>query len=148
VRKLAPTGTNRDEVAAQLRIAIARTSRRLRQEAGSGLTPSLSAVLGTVQRHGPLTPSELADREDLARPGVTRMIARLEELGLINRHPDPLDKRSYRIVTTAEADALLAAAQKRSKAYLSRALRGVDEEELLILERATAILERLLEDDR
>lgn len=138
----------RDEIAAQLRIAVARTSRRLRQESGSGLTPSLSAALATVQRHGPLTPSELADWENLARPGVTRMVVRLEEMGLISRHPDPLDKRSYRVAVTKEGAALLVVARKRSKAYLSRALRSVDEEDLLILERATAILERLFDDDR
>ena len=44
------------ELATQLRFALARSARRLRQEAGTGLSPSLSAALATVERCGPLTP--------------------------------------------------------------------------------------------
>src|SRR2546421_145188 len=56
------------EVAARLRVAIFRTARRLRQEAGAELGPALIAALGTIERHGPLTPSELADLERVKRP--------------------------------------------------------------------------------
>jgi hypothetical protein len=48
------------DLAPRLRMAVARTARRLRQEAGGGLSPSLAAALATIDRHGPLTPSELA----------------------------------------------------------------------------------------
>ena len=57
------------EAAARLRVAIFRTARRLRQEAGAELGPALLAALGTIERHGPVTPSELADLEGVsARP--------------------------------------------------------------------------------
>ena len=61
-------------LAAHLRIAVARTARRLRQEVG-GLSPTLTAALATVDHHGPLTPSELAQRERVQRPTATRVLA-------------------------------------------------------------------------
>src|SRR3954447_4192936 len=87
-------------LAAHLRLAVARTNRRLRQEAGSGLSPTLTAALATVERHGPLTPSELASRERIQRPTATRLIARLEVDGLVLRTPDPHDRRSSRITAS------------------------------------------------
>src|ERR671914_784632 len=88
------------EVAAHLRLAIARTARRLRQEAfkaegGGHLSPSLSAALVTIESHGPLTPSELAEREQVKRPTITRVVAKLEELGLVTRTQDPDDGRAW-----------------------------------------------------
>ena len=58
-------------LAAHLRLAIARTARKLRQEAGGGLSPSQTSALAVVERHGPLTPSELAARERVQRPTAT-----------------------------------------------------------------------------
>ena len=88
------------DLAGHLRITIARTARRLRQEAGTELSPSLTAALATVERHGPLTPSELAARERIQRPTATRVLARLEEEGLVVRTPDPQDRRSSLVSAT------------------------------------------------
>ena len=60
------------DLAGQLRLTIVRTARRLRQEAGTDLSPSLTAALSTVERHGPMTPSELAARERIQRPTAPR----------------------------------------------------------------------------
>ena len=59
---MATTYTGND-LATRLRLGITRMSRRLRQEAGNDLSPSLSSALATISRHGPLTPSEIAVRE-------------------------------------------------------------------------------------
>src|SRR3954452_23470507 len=91
-------GTNEDrltETAARLRLAIVRTARRMRQEAGTDLGPTLIAALGSIDRLGPLTPSELADLERVKRPTATRMISRLEAEGLVDRAPDPVDRSSH-----------------------------------------------------
>ena len=77
------------ELATRLRLAIARSARRLRQEAGTDLSPSLTAALATVERHGPLTPSELAARERVQRPTITRVACRLEEAGLVDARGRP-----------------------------------------------------------
>jgi DNA-binding MarR family transcriptional regulator len=134
------------DLALRLRPAIARLGRRLRQEAGGELSPSQSAALTTIASYGPLTPSELAQRERIQRPTATRVLARLEEAGLVERADDPTDRRCTLISATAVGRALLAAQRERKDAFLARRLDRLAPEELAVLERATAILERLLEE--
>jgi DNA-binding MarR family transcriptional regulator len=136
------------EVAAHLRLAITRTARRLRQEAGGELSPSQSAALAAIERHGPLTPSELAAREQVRRPTATRIIGGLEGAGLVERALDPSDGRSALIAVTAAGRALVRRLRTRKTAYLARRLDGLPPEELAALERASTILERLLEEER
>jgi DNA-binding MarR family transcriptional regulator len=135
------------DLAVRLRLAIARTARRLRQEAGEELSPSQTAALATIDRHGPLTPSELAVRERIQRPTVTRIIARLEARGLVQRARDPQDGRSSLVALTPAGRELLARGRTRKDAYLARRLRELDAEERATLQRAAAILERLLEEE-
>ncbi len=136
------------DLAARLRLAVTRTARRLRQEAGTGLSPSLTAALATVERHGPLTPSALADLERVQRPTATRIAARLEAEGLVARAGDPADRRVSVLSATTEGVALLRKLRTRKNAYLARRLRELSEEDLAALERAADVLERLLEDGR
>jgi DNA-binding MarR family transcriptional regulator len=136
-------------LAAHLRLAVARTNRRLRQEAGSGLSPTLTAALATIERHGPLTPSELAGREGVQRPTATKLIARLETDGLVLRTADPGDGRSFLISASAAGRALLKESRSRKDAFLARRLRALPAEDRATLERAADLLDRLLaEEDR
>ena len=135
-------------LAAQLRLVITRTARRLRQEAASDLGPSQTAALATIERHGPLTPSELARIERIQRPTATRIVARLEEAGLVERVADPADGRSFTVSVTADARALMKRLRTRKNAYLARRLRGLGEDDLATLDRAADILEDLLEGER
>ena len=135
-------------VAAHLRVVVARTARRLRQEAGTDLSPSLTAALATIERHGPLTPSRLAEIERVQRPTATRMVARLEERGLLLRTTDPGDGRVSLVSLSPEGHALLKSVRGRKNAYLARRLRKLSDDEAADLERAAAILERLLEEER
>ena len=140
------TSTQAD-LAVRLRLVIARTARRLRQEAGEELSPSRAAALATIDRHGPLTPSEVATRERIQRPTATRVIARLEDAGLVDRTGDPDDRRSCLVGLTPEGRQLLARVRTRKDVYLSRRLRNLDADERATLDRAAAILERVLEGD-
>ena len=140
--------TSRSELAVRLRLAITRTSRRLRQEAGTELSPSQSSALASIDRHGPLTPSELAERERIQRPTVTRLLVRLEAAGLIARAADPADGRSSLITVTPAGRDLLRQLRLRKDAFLARRLKELDAEERATLDRAAAILERLLEEER
>jgi DNA-binding MarR family transcriptional regulator len=135
------------QVAARLRLAVTRTARRLRQEAGGDLTPSLTAALGTIDVHGPLTPSELAERERVQRPTATRLIARLAEAGLVTRTSDPSDGRVSLVSMTSEGRTLMRRLRTAKTAYLAKRLRDLDAEEIETLDRAAEILERLLERD-
>ena len=134
----------RPDLASHLRLTIVRTARRLRQEAGTELSPSLTAALATVQRHGPMTPSELASRERIQRPTATRVLARLEEMGLVARTADPQDGRSTLIAVTPPAVALLDELRTRKTAFLAERLDRLEAEDRAALERAADILERML----
>jgi DNA-binding MarR family transcriptional regulator len=139
--------TSQADLAVRLRLVIARTARRLRQEAGGELSPSQGTALATIDRHGPLTPSELAVRERIQRPTATRVIARLEESGLVDRTRDPVDRRSCVVGLAPGGRELLVRVRTRKDAYLSRRLRELDADERATLDRAAAILERVLEED-
>jgi DNA-binding MarR family transcriptional regulator len=147
---MTPQGTEKtlEEAAAHLRLAITRTARRMRQEAGTELRASSASALTTVELHGPLTPSELADIERIKRPTATRLLRALEVEGLIERTPDPQDGRSALITLTAEGRERLRRLRRRKNAYLARRMRDLDPGEVATLEQAAEILERVLEGDR
>ena len=134
-------------LAGRLQLVLARTARRLRQEAGADLSPSLSSALASIDRHGPVTPSEVAAHERVQRPTATRVIGRLEELGLVDRAPDPSDRRSSLLSASPEGRALLRRLRTRKSQYLARRLAGLDAGELETLDRAAAILERMLDEE-
>ena len=147
------TTSSTAEIAAHLRLAVARMARRLRQEAfeaeGPGeLSPTLTAALATTELCGPLTPSELAQRERIQRPTATRTVARLEQLGLVSRTADPSDGRAYLVAATPEGRALLRRLRTRKNAYLAKRLRDLEPDQVATLERAAEILERLLDEER
>ena len=131
---------------------MVRTSRRLRQDANAaegdgGLSPTLNLALATIFNHGPLTPSELAERERVRRPTATRIVASLLELGLVTRTPDPDDGRGFLVAATADGAALLKRLRGRKNAYLAKRMRDLDPQDVATLERASEILERLLDED-
>jgi DNA-binding MarR family transcriptional regulator len=139
------------DLAARLRMAVVRTSRRLRQEAAGGgdeLTPTAVSALATVERHGPLTPSELADVERIKRPTATRILRGLEEAGLVDRSPDPEDGRSALLSVNAAGRERLRRLRGRKNAFLARRMRDLPAEDLRTLERAAELLEQILERDR
>ena len=139
------------ERAAHLRTAIVRTARRLRQEAAaetSGLTPTSVAALATIERHGPLTPSEIAAIERVKRPTITRTLGCLEREGLIDRAPDPEDGRSSLVSVNGAGRERLRRLRGRKNAYLARRMRDLTDGEVETLERAAEILERMREGER
>ena len=136
------------ELASTLRIRVMRLSRNLRRQAGTGLSASLLSALTTVERKGPMTIGTLADAEQVKPPTMTKVVASLVEQGLVTREPDPLDGRVAWVMATPEGRSLLRRTRRRSDAYLATRLRSLDREELLVLERASRLLERLMEETR
>jgi DNA-binding MarR family transcriptional regulator len=144
------TDTSLTDTAVHLRDAIVRTSRRLRQEAATetGLSPATTAALATINRSGPLTPSELAELERVKRPTMTRTLVCLEREGLIERTPDPADGRSSLVAVNDAGRERLTRLRRRKSAYLARRLRKLDPGEVETLARAAALLERMREDEQ
>lgn len=134
--------------ASRLRLAITRTARRMRQEANSDLGPASLAALATIERGGPLTPSELAKAERIQRPTATRLLAGLTEKELVSRAADPTDGRCSIVTITPEGRAMLKRIRSRKNAYLARRMKDLPDDEVDALERAAEILERVLEEER
>src|SRR4029453_1279101 len=134
-----------EELAPRLRWAITRMARRLRQEAGTDLGPSQTAALATIERHGPLSPSELAMRGRIQRPTPTRMGHHLEVAGLLERVRDPEDVRASILSATPQGRQLLRRLRARKTAYLAKRLDGLAAEDRRTLERAAELLGGMLE---
>jgi DNA-binding MarR family transcriptional regulator len=134
-----------EELAPRLRWVITRMARRLRQEAGTDLGPSQTAALATIERHGPLSPSELAKWERIQRPTATRIVGHLEAARLVERVRDPEDGRASILSVTPGGRQLLRRLRARKTAYLAKRLDGLTPEDRFTLERAAELLEGMLE---
>lgn len=127
----------------QLRLAVMRLARRLRQESVGDITQSQLSALSVVDREGPLSLGELADIERVAPPSMTRIAARLEEQGWVVRTVDATDRRVARLRISDSGRALLKETRTRRDAYLASRLRSLPFEDLEVLARALPLLERL-----
>jgi DNA-binding MarR family transcriptional regulator len=131
----------------QLRLAVLRLSRRLRQEAVGEITPSQLSALTVVAKRGEVTLGELAAIERIAPPSMTRIAARLEDRGFVQRQVDPTDRRVARLAASETGLALLDTIRTRRDAYLASRLQEFTEEERNVLESAVPLLERLASGD-
>src|SRR3546814_2691068 len=78
-----PATVDASELAGRLRLSVTRLARQLRQTAGTDLSPTQGAVLATISNHGPLTLGELAERERVAGPTITKVIGVLHARDLV-----------------------------------------------------------------
>jgi DNA-binding MarR family transcriptional regulator len=136
------------ELASRLRITVARLARLLRNQAETGVSPSQLSALASLDNSGRLTLGELAAAERVQPPTMTRIVAALEEAGLVTRTVDAADRRVARVELTPSGRTLLERARAKKNAYLARKLRDLDPDQIATVEAATAILERFLEDKR
>ena len=144
----APEASDVAHLASSLRIAIIRLSRRLRAERSDetlGLS-QLSALASLVWR-GPLSPTALAELERIQPPSMTRVIAVLEERGLVERAPHPSDRRQSVIAVTDAGRAIVLEDRRRSAAWLARRVEKLSAAERERLVDALPIFERLAESD-
>ena len=128
----------------ELRAAVMRLSRRLRsQRVDESLSPTEMSVLGTLARCGSASPGELARKEHVQPPSMTRIVAMLEAKDLVRREPHPEDRRQVVVTRTEQAEAMLAESRVKRNAWLAQLAEGLDEEELAILRQAAPVLEKL-----
>ncbi|MER7167716.1 MarR family transcriptional regulator [Micromonospora sp. NPDC000207] len=132
------------QLASQLRDAITRLNRRVRQARPVGdLTVTQLSALTSLQLAGALTPRELADVERVQPPTMTRIVAKLEERGLVRRTPHPTDGRQVILAPTEGGLAVLDRFQRARDEWLASRLTELDEEERDTLRRAAEILQGL-----
>jgi DNA-binding MarR family transcriptional regulator len=131
-------------LAGALRDAVGRLSRRMRAErAATDLSLGQLAALRTLDRHGPMTASELAAHEKVQPPSMTRIIAALEAHDYLSRTPDPIDRRQVVVAASAAGRALLTEERRRKDAWLSQRLRALDPDDIAVLAAAVPVLEKL-----
>nr|WP_031514075.1 MarR family transcriptional regulator [Streptomyces sp. NRRL F-5123] len=128
----------------ELRGAVMRLSRRLRnQRVDETLSPTEMSVLGTLARCGSATPGELARKEHVQPPSMTRIVAMLEAKGLVRREPHPDDRRQVVVSRTEQADSMLTESRSKRNAWLASLAERLTEEELAIMRQAAPVLEKL-----
>ena len=131
-------------LASELRMSVMRLARRLRAErVDTSVSITQLAALATLDRHGPLTPGELATHERVQPPSMTRVVAALEAAGLVTRSDHPTDGRQVLLAPSVHGKTLLRAERRRRDAWLARRLRELDPEDVAVLRRAAVVLERL-----
>ena len=131
-------------LASELRTTVMRLARRLRnQRADTTMSLSQLAALGTLERCGPLTPGELAGLERVQPPSMTRVVAALETAGLVTRTGHPTDRRQVLVAVSAAGKVLLKGDRRRRDAWLAQRMRDLDPEDLAVLRRAAAVLDKL-----
>jgi DNA-binding MarR family transcriptional regulator len=133
-------------LADRLRLVVTRLARRLRQQTDAGISPTQAAALATIERRGPLTLGELAQLERVRPPTITAAVGRLEDEGLVERKPDPDDRRVARVQITKRGRRLLDETRSQKRAYLEQRVDGLSARDRATLERAAVILERFLEE--
>ena len=109
----------------------------------SELTPSQLSALTSLELAGALTPRELADVERVQPPTMTKVVAKLEEHGLVQRAPHPTDGRQVVIDLTPAAQELRNEEVRAREAWLSGQLQELSTEERAILREAAVIMDKL-----
>ena len=135
-----------DDLAPALRMAVMRLARRLRlEDTAADATISQLSALAVIEKHGPIIIGDLAARERVQPPTMTRMVTNLEALKLIERLGDLNDRRVVRVAITKTGSGALADSRRRRTAFLATNLRTLTKDERSALLRALPILERLAE---
>ena len=130
--------------ASDLRLSVTRLARRLRsQRADLGLGLTQMATLSTLERHGSMSPGELAAHEKIQPPSMTRILAKLEDAGHVIRVAHPSDGRQQIVTLTGAARLLLREDRRRKDAWLAQRMADLTPAERASLAVAAPILERL-----
>jgi DNA-binding MarR family transcriptional regulator len=132
------------QLAVTLRDAITRLNRRVRQTRPVGdLTVTQLSALASLELAGAMTPRELAETERVRPPTMTKIVAKLEERGLVQRTPHPTDGRQVVLAATAEGRATHARFERARDEWLAQRLAELTADERDVLRRAAELLRQV-----
>ena len=135
------------EDAVRLRRAIARVARQLNTSAtDEGLTPTQASVLALIVGHGPVGLPDLQRLEHLNPTMLSRVVGRLDELGRIDRSPDPDDLRSVSVSVTASGRKVHTRIKAQRADAVSQAATRLSEREQRALINALDALDHLADE--
>ncbi len=133
------------DLANTLRPTVTRLARRLRQQDRTGLGPTITAALSSINKHGGLTHGELAAIEQVAPPTITAVVGKMETLGLVTRETDPKDRRVTRIRITPAGVEHLDEVRNRRTSWLASQLSSLTPDERKRLSDAADVLAKLVD---
>lgn len=134
------------ELASLLRPALLRLTRLVRnQRVDTSVSLTQLSAMGTLYKHGPMSAGELAACERVQPPSMSKVLANLEERGLVQRDQHPDDRRQVVLRITEQGEALLASERRARDAWLTRQVAALSGEERELLRRVVPILEKLAE---
>ncbi|HET6876963.1 MAG TPA: MarR family transcriptional regulator [Jatrophihabitans sp.] len=137
------------ELASLLRPSLLRLTRLVRnQRVDMSVTLTQLSAMATLSKYGPMSAGELAGFERVQPPSMTKVLANLEERGLVQRTQHPTDRRQVIIAITPAGIALLDSERRSRDAWLSRGLASLTPEERSLLQQVVPILDKLAEHDR
>src|SRR5262245_37691643 len=137
--------TDLAETARQLRMSVVRLGRRLRRLSDNGVVSPLGiSVLGRLYQHRAMTPRALGNAEHISPQTLTRVLAALEERGLIAREVDPTDRRQVLLELTPDGREVLREDTRRREEWLAQAMvTALSPAEREMLRVAATLLDRL-----
>ena len=132
------------EWAARLRAAVAPLERHLRQQGADPYTPTQLSVIGAIYRHGPIPIGELASRERLSAPTISKVVASLEAAGIVERFPDAQDRRVCRVAITPAGQRWITKGRAQRNEWLADKIINLSAADRAALASAIPVLERLI----
>jgi DNA-binding MarR family transcriptional regulator len=144
VEAVADPGMAEPPLANRLRLAVVRLNRRLRaQRTDQTVTLTQLSALSSIHKGGPMTPGELAAKERVQPPSMTRVIAALEERGLVDRRPHPSDRRQAIVSITDKGVTYLEAEAAARERWLDQRLAELTDDERELLARCVELIDRM-----
>ncbi|MEU0538636.1 MarR family transcriptional regulator [Nocardia sp. NPDC005978] len=132
-------------LAGELSLAVVRLTRHLRgRRADAQISLTQLSALATLNRDGAMTPGALAARERVQPPSMTRVIASLSEMDLVERNPHPTDGRQIIVSLSEQGRALIADETHAREAWMTEQLGGLTPDQLAVLEEAVSIMKTIV----
>ena len=134
------------ELSAALRPSLLRLTRILRnQRVDLSVTLTQLSAMATLRKKGPMSAGELAACERVQPPSMTKVLASLEDKGLVRRDAHPTDRRQAIIVLTEAGARLLESERRQRDAWLSQRLAQLTPDERALLRDVIPVLDKLAE---
>lgn len=136
------------DIPARLYLAIGRLSRSLRRSGTTGLGHGSISALSTLVSCGEMRLGDLASREGVAAPTMSRIVAALVDAGYVQRDPDPVDRRAWLVKPTEEGERMVSGLRSTRVQELRRRIERLSDEQRDTLVLALPVLEKLLAEER
>jgi DNA-binding MarR family transcriptional regulator len=135
------------QLAADLSLAVMRLARQLRfRNPSSPVTLSQLSAMSTLANEGAMTPGALAIRERVRPPSMTRVIASLAEMGLVDRIPHPVDGRQVLVSVSESGAELVKVARRARQEWLAELLTKLDDDKRATLRAAADLISALIDE--